>query len=175
MAVCALCNKTRTGMNRTSGLDVCDVCRRGGVEAATAGRGWSFTSRSRTVRTKNSTWYIVDVEGRMGRPVPLKATFRMKRGLYALLGWVLGARTGDPLFDKLVYATGTPVDVLSDFLEDDGAQSAVMDLVGEMGTIRLQGNRTSVSVQSTEAPPDASRIEAEVAVLMAHLERCFAG
>ena len=174
MATCALCHKSRTGMNRVSGLDVCDVCWRGGVAQATAHRGWAFRSRNRTVRTKNNTYFICDVVGTVENPLPLNATFRMKNALWTVLGWFTGQSTGDPLFDKLVYANGSPGDAMTRFLEDDGAQSAVMDLVGEMGTVQLNGRTLKVSVQSNDAPPDSARIEAEVAVLMAHLERCFA-
>ena len=166
---CAVCLVQRPVMNRVGGLDVCNVCNHGGAAAAVAGRGWTLGSKYSTFRTKDDTIYTVRAQGRHTTSSGLNATFRMKQGMWALLGMFMGTSVGDPLFDKLVLARGTPADRLSRFLGGDGAQSALMDLVGEGGTITVRGPEVDVVVEARDMP-DQARIESELAVLMTHLE-----
>ena len=169
--LCGVCQVDRPGtMNRMGGLDVCDVCARGAASESVKARGWTLNAESFVRYTRDHTWYYVRVEGTIDDPLAMTATFRMKEGYWFWLGMVWGIRVNDPLFNKLVLATSATKPLTRQFLESEGAQSALMDLVGEGGTIQVRGSSISVQVRQEGSAPDQARIEAETAVLMAHLE-----
>jgi hypothetical protein len=154
-------------MNRAGGMNVCDRCFHGGASDSVRARGWLLSATMSRFQVKETTFFTVVVTGKLDTPTPLTATFRMKSGVWMLAGLFGRTPTNDPLFNKMVYASGDTS--MRSFLESDGAQSAVMDLVGELGTIHVGGSSVSVSVTQQDTAPEQARIEAEVAVLMAHV------
>lgn len=170
MDSCAICHTTHARPNRMGGLGVCDVCLHGGAADAVAHRGWRITSHSWTSRRNKQILHHCEVKAQPASAGPLKATFRMKGSLDALLRALYRSWTDDPAFDRLVYVSTSTADQTAAFLRDDGAQSAIMDLVGERAKVWIADDRVQARATSAEAHPDPVRLEAEVAVLMVHVE-----
>jgi len=166
---CAVCLTPRSEMNRVGGLDVCDVCFHGGAAAAVAPRGWQLRSDTSVFRTKDHTYYTTTTVGVLEQGSPIRATIRLRQGLWVLMSWFGGIKVADPLFNRMLYVTSATTPATRRFLESEGAQSAVMDLAGERGRIDIDGGVVRVVVALTDEQPDEARLESEVAVLMAHL------
>jgi hypothetical protein len=166
---CAVCQKSRKGANRLGGLDVCDVCFNGGAAEAVEHRGWVLQTKSWVHPSRDGTNFHCESIGKMPNSTGLKATFRMKTGVWWFLGMFTGIKVEDPLFNKLVMAKSDTGPKTRAFLASEGAQSAIMDLVGDYARIEVRGNRISCHAVAKEIPSE-TRIEAETAVLMAHLE-----
>ena len=120
------------------------------------------------VRSSNDdTTYYGQVVGWFGGAVPFTGSLRRKTAFHRWLPFWRGVKTRDPLFNRSVYALGT--DGLATFLDSDGAQSAAMDLVGEGAMIKVYPGNVDV-IAASDRPIVETRLEAETAVFMAHVE-----
>jgi hypothetical protein len=79
----------------------------------------------------------------------------------------------DELFQRLVHVSTESKEHTLAFLRDDDARSAVMDLVGEGGSLSIEGSRVHVQVVMAQDTDhfDPALIEVETAVLLHHLHR----
>jgi hypothetical protein len=85
-------------------------------------------------------------------------------------------RVQDPLFHKLGVIVTRDKARTRRFINDDGAQSAVMDLLGEDVSIKIKRTgQIKLSGQRKHDPFDQTAIEREVAVLLVHLDGYTAG
>ena len=169
---CGICLTPKIGTNRVGGLGICDKCLNGGAEQAAAGRGWNLESRSWTTGHGRNQWYHCEAKGVLPGAPDMQAKFKMKVG--GLFAAILSIKTDDPLFNQSVDARSKTKDLTRQFLEDDGAQSAIMDLVGERAKIKIEGEHivahAAAGYQYGE-PPSELRVLAETAVLMAHVAK----
>ncbi len=170
--VCAVCEARGAAMNRLGGLDVCDSCLGGGASASASRRGWSLGAETRLVTTQDRSLHVTTVVGRLDEAPPIRATFRLREGIWRALSWFHGVKAAEPLFDRTVFVTSPTAAATARLLADEGAQSALMDLVGEGARVDVDGASVDVVIRRPD-PPDVARLTAEVAVLMAHL-RAFA-
>lgn len=169
MSSCAVCLKSKGSMNRVGGLDVCDVCFQGGVSTVVGERGWQLSAESWIAHDGEETVYYTHVQGTLATTSTLDLTVSMRTGLNALKAVFWGINVDDPLFNRTVYARSNAPARAKVFLAEDGHQSAVMDLIGERCTVTILGDAVSARAEGS-TPADQARLEAEVAVLMAHLE-----
>jgi len=116
-----------------------------------------------------------DSSSLVGKPL-FDASFRRK-GLASLAGlFGMTIRVPDPLFHELGVIITRDTARTRRFIEDDGAQSAVMDLLGEDVAIKVQrSGRIVVSGKRKSDPFDQTAIERELAVLLVHLDRWTEG
>lgn len=169
---CGVCLKPKVGTNRVGGLGICDTCLNGGAEKAAAGRGWQLASRSWTTGTGRNTWYHCEAKGVLPGAPEMKAKFKRKVG--GLFAAIFSIKTDDPLFNQSVDARSKTKEIAQQFLEDDGAQSAIMDLVGERAKVKIDGENIVAHAAAGYQygdPPSELRVLAETAVLMAHLAK----
>jgi hypothetical protein len=173
---CALCRSTKDRrLNRIGGVDLCGRCYDGGAVDAADDRGFRLEVECTVVGHGDKRFYRARGSATVAKPL-FDASFRRK-GLASLAGlFGMTIRVPDPLFHELGVIITRDVARTRRFIEEDGAQSAVMDLLGEdvsikvrrTGQIRLSGQRTS-------DPFDQTAIERELAVLLVHLDRWTEG
>lgn len=170
MGRCGLCETERPTPNRLGGLALCTLCFEGGAAERVAARGWQIGIRTSWVRTRYGELHIVKGNARTGEPGLVPLTVRRSTGLWPIWGLLRGLRVSDPLFRKVGVAFSSSPDTAQRFLDDDAAQSSVMDLLGEGISFRVEP-RGEVSLwgQRTTDAYDEIAIERELAVLLAHL------
>ena len=106
---CALCQLSSSAMNRVAGLDLCDPCFQGGASGGAGVRGWTLDSRSWLAFPLFQDRYRCAIEGDLQQALSLSARCRVKTIGHGLLSHVLGLRTPDPLFNRVVYVrSSTP-------------------------------------------------------------------
>jgi hypothetical protein len=169
---CDLCRDTEDPRpNRIGGVDLCRRCFDGGAEAAAHARGFRLAVRCEIAGHSDDPIYIAKASAAVGKPL-FNASFRHKgiASLAALFG--LTIRVQDPLFHKLGVIITRDKSATRRFIEDDAAQSAVMDLLGESVSIVVQRTgQLKVSGARRLEPFDQVVIEREMAVLLVHLDR----
>lgn len=115
--------------------------------------------------------YIAEAKARV--PGPLFAAKFMRKGGRNLLRSLFGGglRVDDPLFHEIGRIETDDPHPTSLFMESEGAQSIVMDLLGEdvAITVRADGRVTAMGRRKSEAF-DQANIERELAVLLVHLD-----
>jgi len=168
---CAICTRPAPDPLRSGGLDICFKCMHGGAVQAADDRGWSIDYGQSAIPTTNGMVYTVRAEGRLASSVPFEVVVRPKLGILKLIGMFWGIKMPDPLFNRMAFATSSSPRAGASFLGDDGVQSAVMDLLGEQVTITVGQAGVEIHGQAEQVPFDQSRIELEIAVLMAHIQR----
>lgn len=170
-SACALCRSTEDPKpNRTGGVDLCRRCHDGGAVAAAHARGFGLRAKYSSVGHGEERMFKVDGGGSVAKPL-FDASFRRKgfASLAALLGMTI--RVSDPLFHKLGVIVTRDKPRTRRFIADDGAQSAVMDLLGEDVNIKVRrGGQIEVSGMRKHDPFDEIAIERELAVLLVHLD-----
>lgn len=160
---------------RSGGLDICFKCMNGGAAQAVQDRGWQLSYSESKHSTNGDSHYRVKAEGKLDTEIPFEVAVRPKTGILKVLGLFWGIKMPDPLFNQMVYATSSSGAAGANFLGDDGVQSAVMDLLGEQIDITIQSDGIHVHGQRKHDPFDQSRIELEMAVLLAHTRRYLDG
>lgn len=173
---CSLCRNTEDPRpNRIGGVDLCRRCYDGGAEAAAHARGFRLGVECGIVGHGDKTVYVTKGSAAVGKPL-FNASFRRK-GLASLAGlFGLTIRVQDPLFHKLGVIITRDKSGTGRFIEDDGAQSAVMDLLGESVSIEVRRTgQIKVSGGRKLEPFDQVVIEREMAVLLVHLDRYTPG
>lgn len=176
-ATCALCRGAEDPKpNRIGGLDLCRRCYDGGAVAAAHARGFGLGVKCGQVGPHDDPIFTAKGTASVGKPL-FNASFRRK-GVVSLLAGLFGMaiRVKDPLFHKIGAIVTLDKARTRRFIEDDGAQSAVMDLLGEDVSVKIQeGGQLSLSGARKNDPFDQTAIEREVAVLLVHLDRYAAG
>lgn len=167
---CDLCNTPYKSMNRMGGLNVCDPCVGGLAGHKAKARGWLVEEAEWVVQVKNNITYYGRVVGVINKQSPLQLTLRPKTGLWSLLGLVTGQRSGDPLFDRMVYASTRDAGPVQAWFRHDGVQSAIMDLLGDRAVVYIAGDRVEVNVAQGE-PVVMNRLVVETMVLMTYVQR----
>lgn len=169
---CALCGapSAAEGLNRISSLDVCDVCTHGDLSYRLANRGWQSSSREWVTENDNGATFHVEVSLVTRSAPPIQATFArnnlLQRGLSIFGG---GVKTGDPTFDDLIAVMSKTKEFTRAFLQLEGPQNAVMELVGEGGKVFLNGGQLQCKAVSRETLT-AQPFHLQACVLMHHLE-----
>jgi len=169
---CALCGTpcSPSGLNRVSALDVCDQCTLGDLSSRLLGRGWQSGSREWVVENDNGATFYVEVFVSISGAPPIQATFLrnniLRRGL-ALFGG--GVSIGDPTFDDSIFVSSRTKAFAKAFLQLEGPQNAVMELVGEGGKVTLNGGQLHCRAASRETLT-AQPFHLQCCVLMHHLE-----
>lgn len=168
---CALCRSTKDDRpNRIGGVDLCRRCYDGGAVAAAHARGFNLRIKCATVGHGDKKFFVARGNASVAKPL-FNASFRRKgfANLAALFGMTI--RVQDPLFHKLGVIVTTDKARTRRFIDNDGAQSAVMDLLGEDVAIKIrQSGQITVSGARKHDPFDQTSIEREVAVLLVHLD-----
>lgn len=168
---CALCRSTKDARpNRIGGIDLCHRCYDGGAVAAAHARGFSLRVQCSTVGHGDKQFFVARGNAAVAKPL-FNASFRRKglASLAALFGMTI--RVQDPLFHKLGVIVTSDKARTRRFIENDGAQSAVMDLLGEDVGIKIRrSGQLEVSGVRKHDPFDQTSIEREVAVLLVHLD-----
>lgn len=173
---CALCGSRKDRrLNRIGGVDLCHRCYEGGAVAAAHARGFALGVELTTWYYENTSIHRVRGRAAVARPL-FDASFRRKglASLAALFGMTLRVR--DPLFHEIGVIVTRDKARTRRFIDDDGAQSAVMDLLGEDVSIKVRRTgQIQLSGQRQEDPFDQTAIEREAAVLLVHLDRYTEG
>ncbi len=173
---CALCRSTKDPRpNRIGGVDLCYRCYDGGAVAAARARGFKLRVECSAFGRGDDRIYLVTGSGAVAKQL-FNASFRRKglASLAALFGMTI--RVQDPLFHKLGVIVTRDKARTRRFIQDDGAQSAVMDLLGEDVSIKVRRTGViSLSGQRKFDPFDQTAIERELAVLLVHLDRYTEG
>lgn len=171
ISACALCRSTKDARpNRIGGVDLCRRCYDGGAVAAAHARGFNLRIKCSTVGHGDKKFFVAQGQAAVAKPL-FNASFRRKglASLAALFGMTI--RVQDPLFHKLGVIVTTDKPRTRRFIDNDGAQSAVMDLLGEDVSIKIRRNgQITVSGVRKHDPFDQTSIEREVAVLLVHLD-----
>ena len=176
---CALCSEEAEHFNRVSGLEVCDICFHGDLASRMEQlRGWVvlIETSMRKIRVQNQTYTDYQTTCEVTLNIESALEFRCARlGFFSkCFGRFLGRVTvGDPLFDGSVYLRTKSPAQLRSLLKNEGLQSSIMDLLGELPRFRVEGEQISGFIESKE-PPDSNIICREVAVLGAYLEAAHA-
>ncbi len=169
--ICALCRRSADGLyNRVGGVDLCNSCHDGGAVAAACARGFAMEVECATLGSGKSEVQVA--QGRASMPAPLfNASFRRK-GLASLAGLLgMTIRVQDPLFHQLGVILTRDRARTQRFIDGEGAQSAVLDLLGESVNISVRSNgQVKLAGRSRHEPFDPTAIELKFAVLLVHLE-----
>lgn len=143
--------------------------------AAAHARGFALGVKCTTVQYGEHRLYRAHGRAAVAKPL-FDASFRRKglASLAALFGMTLRVR--DPLFHELGVIVTSDKARTRRFIDEDGAQSAVMDLLGEDVSIKVRRTgQIQLSGQRQHDPFDQTAIEREVAVLLVHLDRYTEG
>lgn len=168
---CALCRSTEDPRpNRIGGVDLCRRCYDGGAVAAAHARGFQLRVKCAIVGHGDKRFYVASGDASVAKPL-FDANFRRK-GLASLAGLLgMTIRVQDPLFHQLGVIVTRDKPGTRRFIDEDGAQSAVMDLLGEDVSIKVKRTgQVRLSGQRKHDPFDQTAIEREVAVLLVHLD-----
>ena len=168
---CALCRSTKDPRpNRIGGIDLCRRCYDGGAVAAAHARGFRLRIECSIVGHGDNQFFVAKGNAAVAKPL-FNASFRRK-GLASLAGlFGLTVRVQDPLFHKLGVIITRDKPRTRRFIDNDGVQSAVMDLLGEDVSVKIRRNgHVQVSGARKSDPFDQTSIEREVAVLLVHLD-----
>jgi hypothetical protein len=171
-AACDLCRDTKDARpNRIGGVNLCHRCFDGGAEAAALARGFRLAVRCEILGHPDDPIYTTQGSASVRKPL-FNASFRHK-GFASLAGlFGLTIRVQDPLFHKLGVIITRDKSATHRFIDDDAAQSAVMDLLGESVSIVVKRTgQLQVSGGRKLEPYDQVVIEREMAVLLVHLDR----
>ncbi|PRP95535.1 hypothetical protein ENSA5_38180 [Enhygromyxa salina] len=168
---CALCRTTEDPRpNRIGGIDLCRRCHDGGAVAAAHARGFQLRVKCGFVGHGDKRVYVAQGDASVARPL-FDASFRRK-GLASLVGLLgMTIRVEDPLFHKLGVIITRDKPGTHRFIDDDGAQTAVMDLLGEDVSVKVKrAGQVKLSGRRKHEPFDQTAIERELAVLLVHLD-----
>ena len=171
---CGLClvAASRSSINRVGGIDLCDRCYHGGCVQAAELRGFQIKVTIPSYVVGARKVYVVRAEASIAEPL-FRVGFYRKHPLvwlWSLLG--MGIRVEDPLFHKIGTIIAHDKKQARQFMASDGAQSAVMDLLGEdVSIVFEQSGRIRISGQREAEPYDPTVIEREIAVLLVHVHR----
>lgn len=171
--LCALClRESVSPPNRVGGLDLCNFCAFGGALAAAKARGYQLEVDCFAIGPSRAMTFFARGDARLEMPA-LKASFR-RRGFGSLLRRIFTRRVrlSDPLFHRIGHIESPERVQVLEFMDDEGVQGIVMELLGEDVNISIARNgRVKVRGVRTSGAFDRTRLELGMAVLMVHLDR----
>ncbi len=173
---CDLCGETREAraLNRLTELDICDNCEVGDLTHCRAHQGWKINVRRWKVGSEHS-------EGGSATLYKLTITVPNTSGIQASFGpegliekgiklFKRELQAGDPAFDKVVYVSTDTRETTARLIGASGAQAAIMELVGEGRTVRLDGRELVTTGDIVPNSPPLDRIIMKCCLLMRHVE-----
>ncbi len=188
MISCILCEATG-GMDRVCGFDICPTCHTGsGIESHLERLGLGFESRTwrETRKSNDSTVTVNCIEIILHLPQPIDASAHFGQGPTAehvhanpianptvwqtIRHWMdpQDIQVGDSLFDDAVFISEPLGEALLPLLQDEGVQSAVMELVSK-GGVRLDDNWLRIRRSSSQFTPSIQKHSVPLALLALHI------
>lgn len=117
---------------------------------------------------------FVELAGGVPYVLGLEATFS-REGLFHKIGKLVKPeiQTGDELFDRALFIDTTTPDRAADLLTSDGPRSAILELLSNVESLRIEGNTICVTLFGTMAndPPPVRDIRRDLAVLLGWMAR----
>jgi hypothetical protein len=182
---CELCGNDAGGhgFNRVAGLDVCDGCLYGDMETRLGHLGIKVGGKATQVERQVGgcyrtgtvqTFYEIEVAGNCRATSGFALAFsRETFGEKLLKLFTREIQVGDPLFDDHVFIRAKGDErAARTFLDDEGVQSAIMELVGVEGHVTIEDG--SIGVFTIQEEYSAlERCQLAVACLLVRLTRVF--